>query len=52
MLGRRFTDTCTAVHREEGQAYTLIFYLQFANNTHQADIMGIDKPQTRKWLEL
>ena len=30
-----------------GQAYTLIFLLEFANNTHQAEIMGIDQQQTR-----
>ena len=50
VLGRRFTDT--AVHREEGQDYTLILLLEFAKNTHQAGIMGIDQQQTSKWLEL
>ena len=50
VLGRRFTDT--AVHGEKGQAYTLVFLLEFANNTHQAEIMGIDQPHTSKWLEL
>ena len=50
VLGRRSTDT--AVHGEEGQAYTLIFLLEFAKNTHQAEIMGIDQPQTSKWFEL
>ena len=42
VLGRRFTNT--AVHGKEGQAYTLIFLMEFANNTHQAEIMGIDQP--------
>ena len=32
----------------QGQAYTLIFWLQFANNRHQAEMVGVDQPQTRK----
>ena len=50
MCDRRFTDT--AVRGEEGQAYTLIFLLEFTNNTYQAEIIGIDQPQISKWLEL
>ena len=47
VMGRCFTNT--AVHGEEGQAYTLIFLLEFANNAHRRKIMGIDQPQTTKW---
>ena len=53
-----FIITYTQVHTGgwggggQGQAYTLIFWLQFANNRHQAEMVGVDQPQTRKSLEL
>ena len=54
VLGRRFTGTSMCACGGGGviwHAYTLIFLLEFANNIHQAEIMGIDQPQTSKWLE-
>ena len=47
VLGRRFTDT--AVHGEERQTYTLIFLLEFANNTPPGGNNG-NSPMTDKQM--
>ena len=36
----------------EGQTEALIFLLGFANDSHQAEMVGIDQSQTRNWLKL